>query len=555
MASNGQLEIHSKEYNRHAIDQCVVLIGKESVGKSQLVASLTERSSLPANFRGSTIVCENYHFAGRTFVDTPGLLRQSDTATTSAVLGELSRSDVVVLVIQATHIDDDLAYLLPLATGKKGVVVVTFWDKVQSKSNSIRVLDSLNEETGLAFVPVDARKLSHDERIRILAEIDHGRSIAGLPIRTRAGWQIMPSPTLLERKYAGPVVSSCLLILPAVVAVWVANTFAKLLDPVVQNLVSPLVRALGVLPSPLRETLIGNYGLLSMGPLLLLWAMPTVVVYALILGGFKDSGLLDRISVALHPLMRQFGLSGRDLLRVIMGFGCNVPAVISTRACSGCSRGTCISAIAFGSACSYQLGATVGVFAAADQIILVVPYLLYLAFTTMVYIRLTSPSEARSPSNLLLVEERAFLQWPRWFAIWRESRGTLLEFFRKAMPIFILITLTASVLDWLGVMRALVDILRPLMMLFRLPADAAFPVVLASIRKDGILLFAQQDTLAAMSAGQLLVGVYLASVLLPCLVTALTIIREKSFRFVLKMMGRQALAACAFAMILGWLVH
>jgi Fe2+ transport system protein B len=46
--------------------------------------------------------------------------------------------------------------------------------------------------------------------------------------------------------------------------------------------------------------------------------------------------------------------------------GCNVPAVISTRGCSSCSRGTCISAIAFGSACSYQFGATLGVFSAAE---------------------------------------------------------------------------------------------------------------------------------------------------------------------------------------------
>lgn len=62
-------------------------------------------------------------------------------------------------------------------------------------------------------------------------------------------------------------------------------------------------------------------------------------------------------SQTLHPLLRPFGLSGRDLVRVMMGFGCNVPAVISTRSCSGCTRQTCISAIAFGSACSYQIAA------------------------------------------------------------------------------------------------------------------------------------------------------------------------------------------------------
>ena len=37
------------------------------------------------------------------------------------------------------------------------------------------------------------------------------------------------------------------------------------------------------------------------------------------------SGLVTRMTVALHPTMRPVGLTGRDLVRVVMGFGCNVP--------------------------------------------------------------------------------------------------------------------------------------------------------------------------------------------------------------------------------------
>jgi Fe2+ transport system protein B len=39
---------------------CVVVIGKESTGKSQLIASLTGQSAYSANFRGSTVACETY---------------------------------------------------------------------------------------------------------------------------------------------------------------------------------------------------------------------------------------------------------------------------------------------------------------------------------------------------------------------------------------------------------------------------------------------------------------------------------------------------------------
>jgi ferrous iron transport protein B len=157
-----------------------------------------------------------------------------------------------------------------------------------------------------------------------------------------------------------------LLLLPAIIAVYAANSFAAIADPLVQEPIKPITVALSGLPSLLKEIAIGRYGLVTMGPLLFVWAVPTVILYALFLGAYKASGLVERITIALHPLLRPVGLSGRDLVRVIMGFGCNVPAIISTRACSSCYRKTCISAIAFGAACSYQFGAKLGVFSAAD---------------------------------------------------------------------------------------------------------------------------------------------------------------------------------------------
>jgi Fe2+ transport system protein B len=289
-----------------------------------------------------------------------------------------------------------------------------------------------------------------------------------------------------------------------------------------------------------------------MGPLLFVWAAPTVVLYALMLGAYKASGLVDRLAAALHPVLRPFGLGGRDLVRVLMGFGCNVPAVVSTRACSSCSRGTCMSAIAFGSACSYQLGATLAVFAAAGRSWMVLPYLAYLGLSTLVYARLTAPRLARSKLNLLAVEGRVFLGRPAPGQVWREARVMLSSFFQSAMPTFVVICVGASLLDWLGVIGRLAGFIGPLMSAFRLPAEAAWPVVMAMIRKDGILLFARPDVTATLSAGQLLAGVYLAGVLLPCLVTALTIAREQSPGFALKLMARQAAAALLFTLILAW---
>ena len=363
---------------------------------------------------------------------------------------------------------------------------------------------------------------------------------------------IRPRPLFFERSALGPFWALLLLLAPVWVAVDAANRLADRIEPWVGALTGPLAGLLASWPQPLAEILTGDYGFVTMGPLLLVWATPVVVLHALLMAAYKASGLLDRLTNAMNPWLRPFGMTGRDLARVVMGFGCNVPAVISARSSSACSRGVCVSTIAFGSACSYQLGATVAVFAAAGQPNLVVPYLLYLGATTLAYTRLIAPQAARSPFNLLSTEDRGFLTWPRPWVIWLEAQGAVREFFRRAFPIFFLITAAASLLHWLGALQAASAVVEPAMAIFRLPSEAALAVVLASVRKDGILLLAEPGVAATLSAVQLLTAVYLASVLLPCLVTCLTIAREQGRAFALRLVGRQAAAATGFSALLAW---
>jgi len=115
-----------------------------------------------------------------------------------------------------------------------------------------------------------------------------------------------------------------------------------------------------------------------------------------------------------------------------------------------------------------------------------------------------------------------------------------------------MITLIASVLDALGVISALATVINPIMGAFNLPVETSLPVILASIGKDGLLLFAQADTVSVLTPLQILTGVYLAGVLLPCLVTVLTIAREQSLRFALKLITQQAIAAIGFSVLLAW---
>jgi len=543
----------------------VLMVGRESVGKSQLVSTLTGRHAGEMNFRGSTVTVERYRGDGIDFIDTPGILRKSDTETTRMALAALESEETVILVLQATSLDDQLSEMLPLVHGKRGIVVVTSWDRVDRGNDTAEAVRRLAREAGVPFFTVDARHLDPATRRELLSALECPGEFAKTQIAARAGWRIVPKPGLLEHRVLGPLLAVALLLVPALATVFGANRFADCLHPLVNAWVAPAIAFVDLnAPGWIRLILTAKqgdfgYGLLNMGPFLLVWALPTVVLFSLILGAYKSSGLIERINGAIHPWARPFGLSGRDVIRVMMGFGCNVPAVISTRSCSSCSRGPAISAIAFGSACSYQLPATFAVLGVAagvhgtSPLLLTTFFLAWLLFTTLVYLRLTAPPQSRNPLNVLMTPDRPFMQWPTFRTLWREAKGTVQQFLLQAIPVFALICFIAAFLSQFGVLTAASVFLGPVMRLFDLPADAALPMVLSSIRKDGIFLFASDDGLAIpMTATQTLTAVYLSGVLLPCLVTAMTIAKETNWRDTSKLLLRQAAFAVLFSALLAW---
>ncbi len=549
--------------------ETIVLVGKESVGKSELVSSLTGDRPTSGNFRGTTVRSERYTTAEYEFVDTPGIVLNSDTEATRDALSQVNDGETVLLVVPATDIDSDLEDLLPLVDGRLGAVVVTFWDKVEATEETRRGLETLSADIGVPIVPVDARNVSRtitdggtkpfrsdldsgptDEFSRIMRALEQPGIFSDEATR-EIGQRIEPPESVFEWPYVGPAVSIGLLLLPAAIAVWFANTLAGELDPIVGAVFEPLVAWAATFPEPLGTMLTNQYGFLSMGPFLFVWAGPTMLIFAVVIGVYKNTGLVTRMTVSLHPTMRRVGLTGRDLVRVVMGFGCNVPAVINTRSCSDCTRCTTISAISFGSACSYQFPATLAVFAAVGMWWLVGPYLLILAVTTLVYVAVIAPPEARQSHTV--IDRRTFLNWPDPRAVAREAWSALREFIVKALPVFVVITFVAALLDEGGVIDALGGVLGPVMGVFNLPAEAALTVVLASVRKDGIALLTEGGVATTLSPLEVLVAVYLAGVLLPCLVTAFTVAREVSTRWALKMMVTQAIAAVGFSIAIAWL--
>lgn len=538
-----------------------VLMGMESAGKSTLFNLLTASgASDERNFRGSTVVCREGRIADidAGLVDTPGIRVRSDSETTRLALAALDGRDGIVMILRATHAGEEweaLRDLLPARPGRL-LVLLTFADKV--KAGLEAAIDRIAAASGAAVLAVNAREADGGVRGEILSLLGQPASPPRAPQAIPVVNIVAEAPplTLFERPYLGrPAAVACLFLLFAI-PVWLAWLLSDLLQPVADALIiGPLAELTAHFPPLLQNLLTGSYGLFSLGIYSFIWAFPVVLLVGVSIAATEESGLKARITAALDPWLRRVGLSGQDLIPALSGFGCNAVAVFQSRACSRCSRKACVSLISFGSACSYQTGATLSLFNSAHQPWLFAPWLLLLFITGALHTRLWH--RALSADESARVAELTWLQRPRWRSVGRLLRNTLRQFLRQAMPLFLLICLVAGALDYAGATRWLSGAAAPLLGAVHLPPDLMPGIIFSLLRKDGMMVLNQDGgrALQTLSTLQLLLLVWIASTLMACLVTVYTVAREIGWRFALSLVARQALSSLSAALAVAFLFH
>ena len=540
--------------------QSFMLLGLESTGKSTLFNLLTESAdSDERNFRGSTVVCREgiIKDAGFTLIDTPGIRLRSDSETTKLALEMLNQHDGLLLVLRATHAREEWETLFPLipAHTHRLVILLTFSDKIKAGLKSVS--DYLAGVSGAPVLTLNARKADENIRHAILTLLSQHVTLRPAAAFASNNIPILniqaasPQQTVFEHPVGGKLAAlTCLFFLFAV-PVWGAWLLSDYIQPIVDaTLISPLQRIATDWPALIKSMVVGSYGLFSLGLYSFIWAFPVVLLVGLSLSVTEDSGLKERITTSLDPWLRNIGLSGQDLIPVLSGFGCNVVAVFQSRACSRCTRHACISMITFGSACSYQTGATLSLFNAAHHPWLFAPYLGLLFITGAIHTRLWNRSIP--PGEHQNLTELTWLQWPRWRNVKWMLKNSIRQFLVQAMPLFLLICFVAGILDHTGITRWLSETVAPFLRMFKLPPELMPGIIFSLLRKDGLMVLNQDggSVMQSLSTPQLLILIWISSTVMACLVTVLTVAREINWRFALAITGKQALSSLTVALIL-----
>ncbi|HVO35343.1 MAG TPA: FeoB small GTPase domain-containing protein, partial [Gemmatimonadales bacterium] len=119
-----------------------------------------------------------------------------------------------------------------------------------------------------------------------------------------------------------------------------------------------------LIPWPVvRELVTGPYGLVTLGVrYAVAIVLPIVSAFFLVFALLEDSGYLPRLALLLDRALKRVGLSGRAVIPLVLGFGCNTMATLVTRTLeTKRERVIATLLLALAIPCSAQLGVVLGI--------------------------------------------------------------------------------------------------------------------------------------------------------------------------------------------------
>ena len=228
----------------------------------------------------------------------------------------------------------------------------------------------------------------------------------------------------------------------------------------------------------------GQYGLISMG---LTYAvaiiLPIIVTFFLAFSILEDSGYLPRLAVVFNRLFRMIGLNGKAVLPLILGFGCDTMATLTTRIlATRKERLIAILLLALGIPCSAQLGVILGLLAGLSWKATLI-WVAVVAGTILMVGFISSRLLPGDGSDFIL--EIPPLRMPSPSNIGLKTLSRVEWYLKEAVPIFLVGTLILFAADRTGALLAAQTFLEPVVVgVLDLPREATEAFIIGFLRRD-----------------------------------------------------------------------
>ena len=261
--------------------------------------------------------------------------------------------------------------------------------------------------------------------------------------------------------------------------------------------------------------------------------LPYLAPFLLGLGFLEDTGYLARVAFLMDALMHRIGLHGKAVIPFILGYGCSVPAVMSTRILEEPRDRFLAAALSTLVPCAARLAVVFGLAAFyLGPLAALGIYMLNLLVVGLTGRVLSGFLGEDSPGLILEVPPYRF---PTARTVVAKAWFRVREFVVEAWPVLLLGSIALAVASYLNWTPFFNSFVRPITWLLGLPPETGVPLLFGILRKELSLVMLGQalggmDFARLLTTTQMMTYTVFVVFYVPCLATLVVLRRELGWR-------------------------
>lgn len=279
----------------------------------------------------------------------------------------------------------------------------------------------------------------------------------------------------------------------------------------------------------IQELFVGEYGIITLGIRYAVGIiLPIVATFFLFFSVLEDSGYFPRLALLVDRLFKQIGLSGRAVIPMVLGFGCDTMATMVTRTLETVREriiATLLLALAI--PCSAQLGVILALLSKSKGAMLIWGGFMLMLFLAVGFLA----SKVMPGDKPMFYMELPPMRLPQLSNVLTKTYTRMQWYFLEILPLFILI----SIFLWLGKITRLfgkmVEWSSPVMASIGLPKETAVAFIFGFFRRDyGAAGLFDLQTKGLLDARQLTVAAVTLTLFIPCVAQFLIMKKERGLK-------------------------
>ncbi|MFQ6054557.1 MAG: ferrous iron transport protein B [Methanosarcinales archaeon] len=312
-----------------------------------------------------------------------------------------------------------------------------------------------------------------------------------------------------------------------------STVFGEYFNPWITNLLKTYLHV-----EILQDMLVGKYGLITVGlTYSIAIVLPIVGTFFIAFGILEDSGYFPRLTIMSNRVFKKIGLSGKAVLPMVLGLGCDTMATLTTRILdTRKERVIATLLLALGVPCSAQLGVVLAILASfSAKALFIVFGVVSMQMLLVGYLASKIIPGERSD----FIMEIPPLRVPQISNVLTKTYIRMEWFLFEAVPLFLLGTFILFLLYRLDLLTAIESGFQPIVTgMLGLPRETTEAFLMGFLRRDygaaGLYKLAEKGLLTPV---QIVVSLVVITLFVPCIANFFVMIKERGLKTALSIVA------------------